>query len=258
MSNPTTNYSFQMPTSSDLVTDLPADFEVFGQAVDTQIKNLNPETTLGDISYRSSTTNTNTRLPIGSTGQVLSVVGGVPAWATAGASLNYALANAGGTNLTGSDVVTVSGLTNANFLFITIDYSASSASTPFTASLRINTDSTSKYTYNGLESKGFSGTGLSNRLKSSTTLDGDTSIPIFKSANFATYGGAASILITGGNSTGLKTISTMGSAQLAQGGDETGFLLNGAYTGSSAISSISLISDNGNWDSGKVYVYTSA
>ncbi len=71
-----------MPTSSDLVTDLPADFETFGQAVDTQLKSLNPETTLGDISYRSSTANTKTRLGIGSTGQVLTVSGGVPAWAT--------------------------------------------------------------------------------------------------------------------------------------------------------------------------------
>ena len=38
MANPTTNYSFAMPTNTDLVKDLPADFEVFGQAVDTQMK----------------------------------------------------------------------------------------------------------------------------------------------------------------------------------------------------------------------------
>jgi hypothetical protein len=82
MANPTTNYVFQMPTNTDLVTELPADFEVFGQAVDTQLKALQPGTTLGDIAYSSSTANTNTRLPIGTTGQVLSVSGGVPAWTT--------------------------------------------------------------------------------------------------------------------------------------------------------------------------------
>ena len=38
MANPTTNYSFAMPTNVDLVKDLPADFEIFGQAVDTQMK----------------------------------------------------------------------------------------------------------------------------------------------------------------------------------------------------------------------------
>jgi hypothetical protein len=71
-----------MPTNTDLVKDLPADFDIFGQAVDDRIKALNPETTLGDISYRSSTANTNTRLAIGTNGQYLSVSGGVPAWVT--------------------------------------------------------------------------------------------------------------------------------------------------------------------------------
>jgi hypothetical protein len=82
MANPTTNYGWPMPTSSDLVTDLPADFDAFGQPVDNTLKALNPETTLGDISYRSAVSNTNTRLGIGSEGQVLSVSSGVPAWTT--------------------------------------------------------------------------------------------------------------------------------------------------------------------------------
>jgi len=37
MANPTTNYGWQMPTPTDLVTDLPADFDVFGQAVDNSL-----------------------------------------------------------------------------------------------------------------------------------------------------------------------------------------------------------------------------
>ena len=82
MANPTTNYGWPMPTSSDLVTDLPADFDAFGQPVDNTLKALNPETTLGDIAYRSAVSNTNTRLAIGTNGQVLSVSGGVPAWTT--------------------------------------------------------------------------------------------------------------------------------------------------------------------------------
>ena len=75
-----------LPTSSDLVTDLPADFDVALQGVDTRLKALNPETTLGDIAYASATANTNTRRAIGTTGQVLTVVGGVPAWSTLAAS----------------------------------------------------------------------------------------------------------------------------------------------------------------------------
>lgn len=81
MANPTTNYGFVLPTSSDLVTDLPADFDVALQGVDTRLKALQPGTTLGDIAYSSATANTNTRLAIGSTGNVLTVAGGVPTWA---------------------------------------------------------------------------------------------------------------------------------------------------------------------------------
>ncbi len=82
MANPTTNYGFVLPTPTDLVTDLPADFDVALQGVDTQLKALQPGTTLGDLAYSSATANTNTRLPIGTTGQVLAVSGGVPAWTT--------------------------------------------------------------------------------------------------------------------------------------------------------------------------------
>lgn len=80
MTNPTSNYGFVLPTSTDLVTDLPADFDVALQGVDTRLKALQPGTTLGDIAYSSATANTNTRLAIGSSNQVLGVVAGVPAW----------------------------------------------------------------------------------------------------------------------------------------------------------------------------------
>jgi len=56
MSNPTTPFSWQMPTATDLVTDLPADFEVFGQAVATSMADLLGGTT-GQV--LSKTTNTN-------------------------------------------------------------------------------------------------------------------------------------------------------------------------------------------------------
>lgn len=55
MSNPTTNFNWQMPTSSDLVTDLPADFEVFGQAVDTTFVDLKGGTT-GQVLSKASNT----------------------------------------------------------------------------------------------------------------------------------------------------------------------------------------------------------
>jgi hypothetical protein len=100
VANPTTNYGFVLPTSSDLVTDLPADFDVALQGVDTRLKALQPGTTLGDLAYSSATANTNTRLGIGSSGQVLTVSGGVPAWATpaGGSTLLAQLTSSYGSN----------------------------------------------------------------------------------------------------------------------------------------------------------------
>jgi hypothetical protein len=55
MANPTTNFGWQMPTANDLVTDLPADFEVFGQAVDTDFVDLLGGTTGQVLSKASGT-----------------------------------------------------------------------------------------------------------------------------------------------------------------------------------------------------------
>ena len=55
MGNPTTNFGWQMPTPSNLVTDLPADFEVFGQAVDTDFVDLLGGTTGQVLSKTSGT-----------------------------------------------------------------------------------------------------------------------------------------------------------------------------------------------------------
>ena len=55
MANPTTNFGWQMPEPTDLVTDLPADFEVFGQAVDTDFVDLLGGTT-GQVLSKTSNT----------------------------------------------------------------------------------------------------------------------------------------------------------------------------------------------------------
>jgi hypothetical protein len=55
MANPTNPFSWQMPTASDLVTDLPADFETFGQAVATSMADLLGGTT-GQVLSKASNT----------------------------------------------------------------------------------------------------------------------------------------------------------------------------------------------------------
>jgi len=78
----TTNYGWTTPDDTALVKDGASAIRTLGSSVDTTTKNLNPETTLGDVSFRSSSSNVNTRLGIGSSGQVLTVAAGVPSWAT--------------------------------------------------------------------------------------------------------------------------------------------------------------------------------
>lgn len=75
MANPTTNFGWQMPTNSDLVTDLPADFEVFGQAVDTSLADLKGGTT-GQILSKASGTDMDFTWVAPTTGDITGVTAG--------------------------------------------------------------------------------------------------------------------------------------------------------------------------------------
>ena len=55
MANPTTNFGWVMPTSASLVTNLPADFNTFGQAVDTSMAQLKGGST-GQVLSKTSAT----------------------------------------------------------------------------------------------------------------------------------------------------------------------------------------------------------
>jgi hypothetical protein len=93
------------------VTDLPADFDVALQGVDTRLKALNPSTTLGDIEYASATADTNTRLALGTAGQVLQVNSGAtaPEWTTISAGGMTLLS----TTSMSTNSVTVSGISGS-------------------------------------------------------------------------------------------------------------------------------------------------
>jgi hypothetical protein len=110
----TTNYGWTTPDDTALVKDGAAAIRTLGTSVDTTTKALNPSTTLGDIEYRSSTANTNTRLGIGSTGNVLTVSGGVPAWVApsggAGNMVQVATGTLSGTSVTISSLSTYTDL----------------------------------------------------------------------------------------------------------------------------------------------------
>lgn len=199
-------------------------------------------TTTGDIYYASAAA-TPARLGVGSNGQYLTVSSGLPAWGSVSAGINYQLLNSGGTALTGAATITVSGISNVNSLYIYIQ-GGSSASANSDFNLRLNADTGSNYKFFGISVPNANEVSrISNTSSTSVTL-----------ANIGNAGGVANILIKidGTNATGIKPINVVGYGDDTNGQSR---VLNAIYTGTSAITSVSLISSVGNWDAGTVYVY---
>tara|TARA_R110000868_G_scaffold55371_3_gene172098 strand:+ start:173 stop:892 length:720 start_codon:yes stop_codon:yes gene_type:complete len=139
----TTNYGWTTPDDTALVKDGASAIRTLGSSVDTTTKALNPETTLGDIAYRSSSANVKTRLGIGSTGNVLTVAGGVPTWAAPAAGGAYTSIATG--SLSGSSV-TISSISGSyKHLYLQVLNAQASSGR---IGLRINGDSTGVYAYN--------------------------------------------------------------------------------------------------------------
>jgi hypothetical protein len=103
----TTNYGWTTPDDTDLVKDGAAAIRTLGSSVDTTTKNLNPETTTGDIAYRSATANTNTRLALGTAGQVLTVNSGAtaPEWASVASKFVQIVSTQTGAVATGTNTI---------------------------------------------------------------------------------------------------------------------------------------------------------
>jgi len=209
----------------------------------------NPLTTTGDTIY-SSSGSTPARLGIGSTGQVLTVASGLPSWATpAGGGANFSLLNSGGTALTGAATITVSGISGQDKLAILVDNS-SSVNTNFNLSIRFNTDTGSNYARFGLY------------LQSTTSQQNETSSfsddRIYMASSGTSSAGsviAGYMMVDGCNAAGVKRW------WMIAGGNGTAcvsYPSGGVYKGTSTISSVSLLSSNGNFDAGTVYIYGSA
>jgi hypothetical protein len=244
----TTNYSWETPDDTDLVKDGAAAIRTLGSSIDTTTKALNPSTTLGDIEYRSSTANTNTRLGIGSTGNVLTVAGGVPTWAApAGGGANFTLVNAGGTALTGATTITVSGITNANTIMVVIDSAGAGNSSQIQVLLN---GASANYQTNGLNVQAPS-------AYSPSIVNGSSYTDRIVISDLAASAGQAQgfVLIDGCNTAGVKVFNSAGGSNRNASNSHQGFVLGGIYNSSSVISSISVVSTVGNFNNGTVFVY---
>jgi hypothetical protein len=241
----TTNYGWTTPADTDLVKDGASAIRTLGTAIDTTTKNLNPSTTLGDIEYRSSTANTNTRLAIGTTGQVLTVSGGVPAWATATSpTTNWTLLNSGGTSLSGS-TTTISGISAKDKILILV--TNASTGSAYSLGVRFNTDTGSNYYNYGVV------WGRSNNNGLAQTPTDNVGLAYVASGSENGFG---YLLLTGANASGVKAYQSLGGA--TDNASAAGYSWGGYYDSASTISSISIVANTSSFDNGTVYVYTSA
>ena len=223
----TTNYGWTTPADTDLVKDGAAAIRTLGSSIDTTTKALNPATTLGDIQYRSSTANTNTRLGIGTTGQALVVSGGVPAWGTISAGAWSQVATG---SLTGTSV-SITGLTGKRFFVICSGWSHNSG-TSIQLSYRLNNDSAGNY-YTVTDS---TASGRANAIATGS-LSGASS---YNHAIFIDLADTAAQ---------FKSLQTSGGINGTIGG---------VYSSTSAITSIQLSTDNfsgTSFDAGTYYVW---
>jgi hypothetical protein len=105
----------------------------------------NPMTTTGDTIY-SSSGSTPARLGIGSTGQVLTVAGGVPSWATAASGGMTSLASGSLSSLSTLDLTSIS-QSYVHLQLCLIDWELSADSNLY---LRINNESQNYYFMSGI------------------------------------------------------------------------------------------------------------
>lgn len=200
------------------------------------------------------------RLAIGTTGQVLTVdtaIDGKIKWASAaGGGANWTLVNSGGTSLSGAATITVSGISGADKVNVLIV--GGSAGTNSNWSVRVNSDSGSNYNTHGF----YVLAGLTfgaGQVTQNVSSAGATSIPIGiqSGANDSIADGY--IYFTGANASGIKMFhSAMGYSRGTGEDGQRAYAVGGYWNSSSTISSVSIISSNGNFDAGTVYVYTSA
>ena len=246
----TTNYGWTTPDDTALVKDGAAAIRTLGSSVDTTTKALNPSTTLGDIEYRSSTANTNTRLGIGSAGNILTVSGGVPAWvAPAGGITNWTLLNAGGTALTGATKITVSFTAPKQLFILMVGASSATARSFFT--LRPNDDSGADYSVGGFI---IQPSNISTSSFGIGAFSSDTDIDFGTMANASTSEVFASCFIDLCDQTGNKYFSTTSGGTQDVDGAQL-FATQGLFEAGATITSVAVLSSTGNFDAGTIYVY---
>lgn len=280
MATTTPNFGWSVPTSTDLVKDGATAIETLGDSIDASLVDLKGGTTgqvlakasgadmdfnwvaqddsnaiqnallttTGDTIYASAAS-TPARLGIGTTGQVLAVSGGVPAWTTpASPSLNTSLITSG--TITSGLSLTLSSLTSYDQLFLSftgLNYASGGSQLAMT----INNSSSSVYTMPSVE----------NRLGSTDAGTGGQNVnnPKFyfgmnygwESAN--TQNGILIELTNCKSASGFTNVAVSGTWQHTTTTDRIIYTGQGVFGSNATVSSIELFWEDGQSFTGGTY-----
>jgi hypothetical protein len=255
----TTNYGWTTPDDTALVKDGASAIRTLGSSVDTTTKALNPETTLGDLAYRSSTANVKTRLGLGTAGQVLQVNSGAtaPEWATAaGGGANWSLLNSGGTSLSGTST-SITGISGQDKLMILVKGASHGSAFDYNLEIQFNTNTGSVYTQQGFQIVGQASSLTPDSLYGINTTT--TAIRAAATSANATSVASAFCLITGCNSSGVKAFTASGGGdRVSTATDNRLNSIGGIFDSSATISSVQIKFGGGTFDAGTVFIYGSA
>ena len=280
MANPTTNFGWVMPTSTDLVTDLPADFAVFGQAVDTSMAELKGGTT-GQVLSKTSNTDmdftwiaqddsnaiqnaivdakgdligataadTPARLAVGTNGQVLTADSAEATglkWATPAASGGMTLLST--TAMSGS-TLTVSSISQSYKHLLVIMKDVYCSVNDAGGDIRFNGDTGSKYNISNFR---ITNTTASNEAGITTEL----SNAIFSNPSTNTATKLSSVMMNIYRYTETSTIvGELQSISTKDDGTSMSSRMPFSYAATAGITSISFIMNTGTFSGGNVYIY---
>lgn len=251
----TTNYTWETPDDTDLVKDGASAIRTLGSAIDSTVFtnasaaiNKTIVDAKGDI-IAATAADTVSRLGVGANDTVLtadsSTATGLKWAASAAPTTAWTLINAGGTALTGAATITVSGISGQNQLMIIVR-GASSANALSEMTLRLNADTASNYIQVGSK--------ITNSGDTYQNLS-QTAFSLGKQDNNANGKLVAGMWLSGTNSTNIKVGHQYGFGENFGSAQQEGFLTFNTYSGSSTISSVSIISSTGNFDAGTIFVY---